>query len=187
MFSLQSGEEIVFSAIGVVWVTPLSVARGRLIYLICIYFLSIACRVSPTFDSKEDSTSHISINTGERKSMRWTLRDLRHVFSRRYLLRSNAMNFFSDKTNIFLSFEQPEDKDMAWRNISRVAPPFLDFRIPTSLTGGSANSSTAQTLRGKAVSRLGRRKSLATYKPWQVLKRGLTERWRRREMTNFSI
>ena len=95
-------------------------------------------------------------------------------------------SFFSDKTNIFLSFEQPEDKDMAWRNLSRVAPPSLDFRIPTSLTGGSASTSAAQTLRGKAVSRLGRRKSLATYKPWQVLKRsGLTERWRRREMTNF--
>ena len=30
MFSLHSGEEIVFSAIGVVWVTPLSVIRGRL-------------------------------------------------------------------------------------------------------------------------------------------------------------
>ena len=102
MFSLQSGEEIVFSAIGVVWVTPLSVVRGRLdISNLHLFFYPSPVEYSPTFDSKEGSTSHISINTGERKSMRWTLRDLRHVFSRRYLLRSNAMEFFLATRQIF--------------------------------------------------------------------------------------
>jgi WD40 repeat protein len=193
MFSLHSGEEIVFSAIGVVWVTPLSVVRGRLdISNLHLFFYPSPADVQTSsnsvLDKSSESTRHISIYSAERKTMRWMLRDLRHVFSRRYLLRSNAMEFFfNDKTNIFLSFEQYEDKEMAWNNISRVAPPSLDFRIPTTLSGGATtNTSTAQILRGKAASRLGRRKSLTTYKPWQVLKRsGLTERWRRREMTNF--
>ena len=54
MFLLQSGEDIVFSAIGVVWVTPLSVVRGRLdISNLHLFFYPSPVEYSPTFDSKE--------------------------------------------------------------------------------------------------------------------------------------
>ena len=185
MFSLQNGEEIVFAATGVVWVTPLTVTRGRLdISNLHMFFYpapheagSSSSLLSP---SGMDGTSHVGIEPGKKENMRWSLRDLRHLFSRRYLLRSNAMEFFfTDQTNIFFSFEHLEDKESAWSTIGKYAPPSLDYGLPTT----SSKEHSSHFIRGKVSKR---RKSLTSYNPWHVLKRsGLTERWRRREISNF--
>ena len=157
MFSLQSGEKFLFCATEVLWVTPLTVAHGRL----DISNLNMFFYPSHSDLGKSSLANLASVADGKTmENMRWSLTDVRHVFNRRYLLRSNAMEcFFRDKTNMFLSFEHHEDKERAKEIISKFSPV-----------------SSVSKVGVKQLRRIRTGKNqLAVFK----------EKWRKREISNF--
>ena len=91
MFSLQKGEKFLFSAIEVLWVTPLTITHGRL----DISNFNMFFYPSSSDLGKSSIANLASVGNGKSfENMRWSLTDVRHVFNRRYLLRSNAMECF---------------------------------------------------------------------------------------------
>ncbi|GJP47283.1 hypothetical protein CLOM_g6504 [Closterium sp. NIES-68] len=87
----------------------------------------------------------------------WRLTSVREVLSRRYLLRRSALEIFMiDRSNFFFNFEGPEERLRVHRAIEHANPPHLQHHF------------------------------LPTQRPEKMLERlQLTERWLRREITNF--
>ncbi|CAI5460339.1 unnamed protein product [Closterium sp. Yama58-4] len=87
----------------------------------------------------------------------WRLTSVREVLSRRYLLRRSALEVFMiDRSNFFFNFEGPEERLLVHRAIEHANPPHLQHHFSPTL------------------------------RPEKMLERlQLTERWLRREITNF--
>ncbi|CAI5943423.1 unnamed protein product [Closterium sp. NIES-65] len=87
----------------------------------------------------------------------WRLTSVREVLSRRYLLRRSALEVFMiDRSNFFFNFEGPEERLRVHRAIQHANPPHLQHHFSPTL------------------------------RPEKMLERlPLTERWLRREITNF--
>ncbi|CAI5523906.1 unnamed protein product [Closterium sp. Naga37s-1] len=87
----------------------------------------------------------------------WRLTSVREVLSRRYLLRRSALEVFMiDRSNFFFNFEGPEERLRVHRAIEHANPPHLQHHFSPTL------------------------------RPEKMLERlQLTERWLRREITNF--
>ncbi len=91
------------------------------------------------------------------RTKRWALLELSEVHGRRYLLRSTALElFFRDTTNVFLVFPSERARGDCYNAVLKQNPPNLERTFTSSL------------------------------KPSVILERsGVTEKWRRREISNF--
>ncbi|KAL6495424.1 BEACH domain-containing protein C2 [Orobanche gracilis] len=100
---------------------------------------------------------HKDFNEVQEKNQIWLMSSLHQVYSRRYLLRRSALEFFTiDRSNYFFDFGSTEGRKNAYRAIAQARPPHLNNVY------------------------------LATQRPDQLLKRTqLMERWARWEISNF--
>ena len=91
------------------------------------------------------------------RTKRWALLELSEVHGRRYLLRSTALElFFRDTTNVFLVFPSERARGDCYNAVLKQNPPNLERTFTSSL------------------------------KPSVILERsGVTDKWRRREISNF--
>ncbi|CAN4125732.1 unnamed protein product [Withania somnifera] len=135
-------------------VRPLKVSRGT--------FQITTRRINFIIDNIETSVAGDGLDCSSEEKVKdkdrsWLISSLHQIYSRRYLLRRSALEFFMvDRSNFFFDFGSTEARRDAYRAIVQTHPSHLNNIY------------------------------LATQRPEQLLKRTqLMERWARREISNF--
>ena len=150
-------------------ITPLTVTRGNFeITTSNLYFMVSKSEENEPSSSSSSSDQNKTIKLKKQTSRKWSIRNIKYIHARRYLLRNHGLEiFFSDHRNYFLNFESTKIRDLVWRKIMSLKPPnLIDFG-----SGGSISN-----LSGFGTPPSGS----------QLLKRmNIITRWKNREISNF--